>query len=126
MTREEAHDSFGYTECCEEVISVIDQIYDDFEKDTPKVEKKYTGLDDKKGNKIHEGDIVRFYFSANDEIDMMIKRATGNYNDTEMIDIVEIIDGKPFFTCLTTGGGARASRYNKICEIIGSIYNSKR
>lgn len=64
----------------------------------PETVGQYTGLKDKNGKKIFEGDIVR-------------------YIDNDLIEYVEFIDGVFF-------AGSEELRY-AYCEVIGNIYDNK-
>lgn len=78
------------------------------------------GLQDKNGEEICEGDIVRFHYGER----VFLDPSTFDYDHkdaTEMIDIVRWIDGKYYFIC-NLGMGSFASTHNKRAEVIGSIY----
>lgn len=64
----------------------------------PETAGQYTGLKDKNGKKIFEGDIVR-------------------YIDNDLIEYVEFIDGVFF-------AGSEELKY-AYCEVIGNIYDNK-
>ena len=82
---------------------------------------QYTGLHDKNGKEIYEGDIVRFFFCADHPL------ATSPEEDsdiTEMIDEVKFMDGGFFFWCEDVRNGAMLWRFNERCEVIGNIYEN--
>lgn len=83
----------------------------------------YTGLKDKNGKEIYEGDIIRFYFTV--ELGVFRGKHTDKKREeyTEMIDVVEFIDVAFYFTS-DIGCSAYANRYNNYCEVIGNIHSN--
>ena len=73
-----------------------------------------TGLLDRHGEIIYVGDLVRFFFSL-EEGPSHEKGASR----TEMIDEVIYREGEFYFLCREIERGARASRYNMYCEVVG-------
>ena len=82
--------------------------------------KKYSGWDDKNGIPINHGDIVRFYFDANN-----------GYSDSESEGYSEMIDlcaydeedGAFYLNC-DLGMGSFVWRCNQYCEVIGNVYEN--
>jgi uncharacterized phage protein (TIGR01671 family) len=78
---------------------------------------QFTGLKDKNEKEIYEGDIIRFYFSADDP-------DFPDPSQTEMIDTVEYFNGCFYFREQETKLVALAYRWNDRCEIIGNIHEN--
>jgi uncharacterized phage protein (TIGR01671 family) len=83
--------------------------------------KTPTGLKDKDGTEIFEGDMVEFWFSFDEGIS-----SEPRPNFTRMLDLVEIHDGQPYFVDKCIGSGALAWRYNEYCKVIGNIYDAPK
>ena len=99
-----------------------DVLIDIFDGDKQFELMQYTGLKDKNGKEMYEGDIVRFYFEAT-------SFDGGEYDTdyaTEMIDDVYFEDGCFWVRLLNEPqhGSAYLYRHNKHCEVIGNIYEN--
>ncbi len=79
--------------------------------------KEPIGYTDKNGTDIREGDLVEFWFDADFGVSPV---AHDDY--TRMVDVVEIIDGKPYFTDKDIEGSAFAWRFAHACSVIGNIH----
>lgn len=90
----------------------------------PETVGQFTGLLDKNGKEIYEGDMVRFYYSV------FRGACCGHHEDinkddyTEIIDEVIFKDGAFYFWWREGERGALAWQYNDVCEVIGDVHNN--
>ena len=82
---------------------------------------QFTGLLDKNGTEIYEGDIVRFCFCADHPLATSLDQ---DADITEMIDEVRFTNGMFCFWNHDVGSGACACRFNDRCNIVGNIYEN--
>jgi len=85
------------------------------------IAEQSTGLSDKNGKEIYEGDIVVFYFDA--DIGILEDWDEDKSEYTKMVDVVDFVKGCFVFTSdidLCT----YAHRYNNVCEAVGNIHEN--
>jgi len=93
---------------------------------------EWTGMKDKNGKEIWEGDIVKFYFgefeSPKNLVSLIFEPARpagfDHENATEMIDEVIFKDGCFYAWSHDVDGGRFLHNTNENCEVIGNIYES--
>lgn len=84
---------------------------------TTLIEREPIGLNDRDGTPIRCGDLVEFWFDADEGI---LEPEDGS-ESTHMIDEVCKVNGHWAFLCREVGAAAYASRYAAHCRVIGQV-----
>ena len=83
---------------------------------------QFTGLKDRNGKEIYEGDIVRFVVDYSYGVPPI--PSYDSENGTVCIDFVIFQDGSFWFFDNEMGSGAIAFRHHEHCEVIGNLHEN--
>jgi hypothetical protein len=97
----------------------FDQLIAEFRRMNPEV--RDTGLQDSRGTPIKTGDIIKFYTRA-ETAEAVPFDSPGPKH--EVIDVVLEIDRVVYFISPSTHSGARAWRYNQVCQVVGNLQDN--